>query len=252
VILKLENVQKKLDGQVILPDISLEINESRIIGLLGPNGSGKTTLLKLIAGLSRPTFGKLYFEGIPYKYPQVSWFINYLPDQNIFPTSYTVKQAIEFYKYNFNDFDIDKMLQILTDLQIPTHTSIRNMSKGQQERLLLGLVLSRNSRLLILDEPLAAIDVVTRDEILFLLKKYLQRNVTIIISTHLIFDMQDLFDEAIFINNGAITMYETVANIQQKYNMDLLTFYRNYYRLSNNIHQQEIPQPVYDGGGNNV
>jgi len=230
-LLSLKNVEKKIDGKVILPNINIDIIGGKIIGLLGPNGSGKTTLLKLIAGINHTTKGTLFLNDQPYRYPQTSWQINYLPDSQIFPQNYRVKEAMEYYQMNFPDFDMGKMNHILNDLSIDIMTPFRNMSKGQQERVLLALVLSRKTQLTLLDEPLAAIDVLTRDEILSMLKKYIDKDSTIIISTHLIFDMQDFFDEVIFLHQGQILLYKTVQQIYQETQNDLLTYYRNFFRI---------------------
>lgn len=232
-LLTLRNVEKKIDGKVILPNINLDIYGGKIIGLLGPNGSGKTTLLKLIAGLNYPTAGMLTFFGQKYRYPETSWYINYLPDTLVFPQNYRVMEAADFYQMNYPDFDFSKLTTILNDLQIDLMTPFRNMSKGQQERVMLALVLSRRTKLTLLDEPLAAIDVITRDEILYLLRKYIDRDSTMIISTHLIFDMQDFFDEVIFLQQGNILLYKTAEQIVAESQMDLLTYYRNFFTLNN-------------------
>lgn len=228
-LLKLQNVSKKLDGKQIIPPMNLEIIGGKIIGLLGPNGSGKTTLLKLISGLSHPTTGKLYLNDSPYHYPKTANVINFLPDTTFFPDGYSVQDAVEFYHNNFADFSLEKVQTIINDLQIPIHTKIQNMSKGQQERLTLALVLSRKAQITILDEPLAAIDVTTRDAILQLIHKYLDRDSTIMISTHLIFDMQDFFDEVIFLNNGQITLYQNRQMLLQESQLSLLDYYRSYF-----------------------
>lgn len=228
-LLQLKHTQKKLDSRIILDHLSLSIAGGKIIGLLGPNGSGKTTLLKLLAGLTRPSEGQLFLNNQPYTYPQTSWGINYLPDCSIFPHHYSVAQTITFYESNFPDFDTKKAHTILADLEIPTNTRLKNMSLGQQERLMLALVLSRHTQLLLLDEPLAAIDVITRDEILYLLSTYITPHITVIISTHLVYDMQDLFDEVIFLQRGQITLYQPVSLIQQQTHLSLLDFYRSHY-----------------------
>lgn len=243
-LLSLKQVEKTLDGKQIIPPMNLEIAGGKIIGLLGPNGSGKTTLLKVISGLAYPTKGQLFFQGDSYVYPQTSWQINYLPDSLIFPQTYTVNQALSFYQSNFDDFSLDKAQQILGDLQIDTKTVLRNMSKGQQERLTLALVLSRRAKLTLLDEPLAAVDVITRDEILYLLKKYIDKDSTIILTTHLIFDMQDLFDEVLFLNRGQIVLYQETKAIKDKNHMNLLSYYRQFFNLDT-THQSDTERGGY-------
>lgn len=232
-LLSLKNVEKKLGGKLIIPPMNLNIAGGHVIGLLGPNGSGKTTLLKLIAGLSYPTNGQLLLNNAPYTYPQTSWYINYLPDSLIFPTEYTVQNALEFYEDNFIDFQHHKALEILDFLQIPLTQQFSYMSKGQQERVTLALVLARKSQLTILDEPLAAIDVVTRDQILVMIEKFLDKSSSIIISTHLIFDMQDLFDEVILLQNGSIVAYQDVESLTNEQGINLLTYYRQMFGFEN-------------------
>lgn len=227
--LTVENISKTIDGKDILSQLNLQVEGAKIIGLLGPNGSGKTTLMKIIAGLMQPNQGRLLINNQSYHYPQTSQQIAYLPDSLIFPKSYSIKQACTYFRSNYFDFNEQKFQQILADLELDMSRKLSSMSKGQQERLMLALVLARESQLVLLDEPLAAIDVISRDEILRLLKTYSGQHTTYIITTHLILDMQDLFDEVLFLNRGQVVFHSLVAPLCARENKSLLDIYRSFY-----------------------
>ncbi len=194
--------------------LNLELPSGKVIGLLGPNGSGKTTLIKLAAGLLTPTSGKICVCGAPIG-PESKALISYLPDRVYFDQNQTIYQLINFFQDMYEDFDRIRAGEMLQDLGIDLSAKFKALSKGAREKVQLALVMARRARLYLLDEPIAGVDPAARDYILHTIVNNYAPESTVLISTHLIADVENILDEYIFIHKGKIirqgTVEETVA-----------------------------------------
>jgi len=200
-LLECKNLCKSYDDKQVLKDINLKIPRGKIIGLLGKNGTGKTTLIKLINNLLTPTSGEILING---KNPgtESKEIISYLPERTYLDREMTVKDAIKYFEEFYKNFDSQKAIKLLKDLDLDINTKISKMSKGMQEKLQLILVMSRNAELYILDEPLGGVDPATRDYISDTILTNFCDGASVIISTHLIADIERILDEVIFIDKG--------------------------------------------------
>lgn len=197
-----------------LNNIDLTVESGRIVGLLGPNGSGKTTLIKLICGLLQPTSGILTVGGQPIG-TQTKSMISYLPDRMYIADWFKACDLVDFFADFYQDFDRQKAVEMLSALSISPQDKIKTMSKGTKEKIQLAMIMSRNAKLYLLDEPIAGVDPAARDFILNTIITNYNENGTVIISTHLISDIETILDEAIFIQNGNIVKHDTVDNIRE-------------------------------------
>ena len=202
-LLECKNLCKNYAEKQVLKDINLKITKGKIIGLLGKNGTGKTTLIKLMNDLLTPTSGEILIEG---KKPGVKSkeIIAYLPEKTYLDREMKVKDAIKYFEEFYKNFDSEKAKKLLKDLDFDINTKISKLSKGLQEKLHLFLVMSRNAKLYILDEPLGGVDPATRDYILDTILSNFSEGASVIISTHLIADIERILDELIFIDKGQI------------------------------------------------
>lgn len=208
-ILECKNLSKKYGRKLALDGINLSLNSGRIIGLLGPNGSGKTTLIKLINGLLAPTKGELFING---NAPGVETkkIVSYLPERTYLDETQKVSEAITF----FEDFDRTRAISMLEKLHIDPNSRIKTLSKGTKEKVQLILVMSRHAKLYCLDEPIAGVDPAARDYILSTIINNYEQDSTILISTHLISDVENILDEVVFIQNGHIVLQNDVEDIR--------------------------------------
>lgn len=214
-LLSIEDVTKQYGEFVALSHISLKLPRGRIVGLLGPNGSGKTTLIKLIVGLLTPDEGGIYVEGETVGVRSKS-LISYLPERNSLPLSMTTEELIRYFLDFFPDFDAERCRRMVADLGIPTDRPIRSFSKGTKEKLQLVMVMSRRAHLYILDEPIAGVDPAARDYILDVIFKNRDEEATILISTHLIRDIEPVLGDFIFLRNGVVVRYDSVENVNKE------------------------------------
>ena len=200
-LLEIKDLNKNFDNKKILKDINLSITEGKIIGLLGKNGAGKTTLIKLINDLLTPTSGKILVKGkeIGVESKKV---ISYLPERTYLNKQMKVSEIIDYFKDFYDNFSEKKAKKLLKDLDLDINSKIAKMSKGMQEKLQLVLVMSRNADLYILDEPLGGVDPATREYILDTILSNFNEKASVIISTHLISDIERILDEVIFIDKG--------------------------------------------------
>ena len=214
-LLECKNLSKSFDNKKILKDVNLIIPRGKIIGLLGKNGQGKTTLLKLINDLLTPTSGEILIEG---KHPGVESkrIISYLPERTYLDKEMKVIDTLNYFKEFYDNFDIDKAKKLLKDLDLDINYKISKMSKGMQEKLQLILVMSREADLYILDEPLGGVDPATRDYILDTILSNFKEGSSVIISTHLISDIERILDEVIFIDKGKIILTSDCDTLRQK------------------------------------
>lgn len=214
-LLRCDGITKKYGPLIALNNIDLSIEGGRIIGLLGPNGSGKTTLIKLINGLLTPTSGSLSVcGGTPGV--ETKKVVAYLPDSNYLNSWMTVGQLVDMFCDFYEDFRRDTAIEMLTRLGITTGVRLKTLSKGNKEKVSLILVMSRSAKLYVLDEPIAGVDPATRDYIISTIIGNYNPEASVIISTHLISDIEQVLDEVIFINNGNIVLHKSVDAIREE------------------------------------
>ena len=228
-LLKCENLTKRYGNLVALSDLNLTVENGKIIGLLGPNGSGKTTLIKLINGLLTPSSGKIYVNG---NEPGVESkkVVSYLPDNNFLNSYMTVEQIVGLFSDFYEDFRSELAYEMLARLGIDKSVKLKTLSKGNKEKVCLILVMSRNALLYVLDEPIAAVDPATRDYVISTIINNYNPQASVIISTHLIADIEPILDEAIFINRGQIILHETVDNIREQKGKSVDELFREVFR----------------------
>ena len=228
-LLECKHLCKNFDDKEILKDINLKIPRGKIIGLLGKNGMGKTTLIKLMNDLLIPTSGEVLINE---EKPGVNSkkVIAYLPEKTYLSKEMTIKQVIKYFEEFYDNFDIEKAINLLDDLDLDINLKISKMSKGMQETLQLVLVMSRNAELYILDEPLGGVDPATRDYILDTILSNFNDGASLIISTHLIADIERILDEVIFINNGKIVLTSCADELRNKENASIDEIFRRYFK----------------------
>ncbi|NLG03176.1 MAG: ABC transporter ATP-binding protein [Clostridia bacterium] len=214
-LLECKGLSKKYGATLALNNLDLTIESGKIIGLLGPNGSGKTTLIKLINGLLTPTTGSVKIRG---NEPGVvtKKIVSYLPERTYLNSWMKVEELIEFFSDFYEDFRKDRAYTMLANLGIDSDAKLRTLSKGTKEKVQLILVMSREAELYVLDEPIAGVDPAARDYILNTIITNYNENASIIISTHLISDIESVLDEVIFIKNGVKTLQKSVDDIREE------------------------------------
>lgn len=209
------NLGKRYGTLTALQNVNLTLGSGRIIGLLGSNGSGKTTLIKMLNGLIQPSEGQILLDGhIPGPYSKAR--ISYLPDKSYLNSHMTVEQLIDLFEDFYTDFNVAKADDLLKRLNIPIQQKLKTLSKGTQEKVQLALVMSREAEVYVLDEPIGGVDPVARDYILQTIISQYNRNATVIISTHLIHDVENILDDVIMIKNGSVFLYDSVENIRER------------------------------------
>lgn len=228
-LLEIKNLYKNYGEKQVLNNITLTVPRGKIIGLLGKNGTGKTTLIKLINGLLTPTEGEIIFEGEKIG-PQSKLNIAYLPERTYLDKSMTINETLKFFKEFYSNFDIDKAKDLLKKLDLDENQKIIKMSKGMQEKVQLVLVMSRKADLYILDEPLGGVDPATRDYILDTILTNFNEGASIIISTHLISDIERILDEVIFIDKGEIKLISNADELRNKENASIDEIFRRMFK----------------------
>ncbi len=230
-LLEIKNLTKSFDNKNILEDINLKISSGKIIGLLGKNGAGKTTLIKLINDLLTKTEGEILIKGknIGVESKKV---ISYLPERTYLNKQMKVSEVIDYFKDFYDNFDADKARKLLKDLGLDVNQKISKMSKGMQEKVGLVLVMSRNADLYILDEPLGGVDPATRDYILDTILSNFNENASVIISTHLISDIERILDEVIFIDKGKIILQSDADKLRKKEKLSIDEIFRRMFKCS--------------------
>ncbi|NYV28259.1 ABC transporter ATP-binding protein [Streptobacillus felis] len=223
-VLEIKNLNKKFKNKLVLDNLNLTLKENKIVGILGPNGSGKTTLLKIIAGLSKENSGEILIKGMKPS-TKTKAIVSYLSDKNFIDNSLKVYQAINLYNAFF-DFDLNKAIRLLGEMKLDSNVEIASLSKGMKEKLFLILTLSRNAKIFILDEPIAGVDVITRDQILNLIIDNVLENSTIIVTTHLIRDIERIFDEVAFLKDGKIDKVHSVDELRENLGLTIEDLYK--------------------------
>ena len=228
-LVEIKNVSKYYHYKKALDDVSLNIEAGKIYGLLGPNGSGKTTLIKLINDLLTPDGGKILIKGLE---PGIESkkIISFLPERTYLSMDFTVNELIKYFKDFYEDFDSERALKLLDDLNINPKDKLKTMSKGTKEKVQLILVMSRRAELYVLDEPIGGVDPASRDYILNTILNNYNKDASIIISTHLIADIETILDEVIFISNGKIILNESVKDIKDKRNKTVDALFREEFK----------------------
>lgn len=226
----LDHVTKNYGHEVALMDVSLNIQPGRIIGLLGPNGSGKTTIIKLINGLLQPSLGNIYIHGqLPS--PASKKVVSYLPDTTYLNENIKISDAISYFQDFYSDFNFQRAYQLLNDLHLHPNQKLNSLSKGNKEKVQLILVMSREADLYVLDEPIGGVDPAARDYILRTIIQNRRPNSSVLISTHLIADIEQVLDEAIFINQGRILLHENTTVLRNQHGKSIDEIFRDQFRV---------------------
>ena len=209
--------------------LSFEVKKGEVFGLIGPNGAGKSTLIKLINDLLTPTSGEILING---EAPGVKSkeIISYLPERTYLDKEMTIKQVIKYFEEFYKNFDSQKAIKLLKDLDLDINKKISKMSKGMQEKLQLILVMSRNAEIYILDEPLGGVDPATRDYILDTILSNFSEGASVIISTHLISDIERILDEVIFVDHGQVVLTSSVDELREKENDSIDGIFRRMFK----------------------
>ncbi|MCL2204059.1 MAG: ABC transporter ATP-binding protein [Defluviitaleaceae bacterium] len=233
-ILEITDLGKRYGRMVAVEGVRFSLAPGKILGLLGPNGSGKTTIMKVIMGLLTDYTGEVRIAGAP---PEVhppgvaaNRYISYLPDAGHIPTWFTTEQAIRFFADFYTDFDEAKAGEMLDAMKIPRHKRVKALSRGMQEKVQLAMVMARRAKLYILDEPIGAVDPASRDFILNTLLAHYAEDSAILLSSHIIADIESVLDEAVFLREGKICMMGEADALRQERGMSLDQIFREVFR----------------------
>lgn len=228
-LIECKNLSKNYGTKKALDNVSLQIPSGRIVGLLGSNGSGKTTLIKIINELLVPTSGEIFIKG---KTPGIESkkIISYLPERTYLPYDKKVSEVISYFKDFYSDFSVEKAYKLLDELGIKKEDKLKQMSKGTKEKVQLVLVMSRDADIYILDEPIGGVDPVARDQILDLILKNFKEGASLIISTHLIVDIEKILDDVIFIHQGKILLNSSADEVRNKYHTSIENAFKEVFK----------------------
>ena len=232
-ILECNKLTKTYGGVTALDHIDLAIDPGRIVGLLGPNGSGKTTLIKLAAGLLQPTEGQILIDGKAPS-PQTNAVLAYLPERIALSQWMKVTQVLDFFCDFYKDFDRQAAEQMLAQLHIAPNQVLKQMSKGTKEKVQLILAMSRKAKLYLLDEPIGGVDPATRDYILHTILTNYNPDAAVVISTHLIGDVEQVLDEVVFLNRGQIALHDSCENIREQQGKSIDGLFREVFKCWEN------------------
>ena len=228
-LLEVKKLDKTFDNKEILKDINFNISKGKIIGLLGKNGAGKSTLIKLINDLLTPTNGEILVNGNKIGI-DTKKVISYLPERTYLNKQMKVSEVISYFEDFYDNFDSEKAKKLLNDLDLDINQKLTKMSKGMQEKVQLVLVMSRNADLYVLDEPLGGVDPATRDYILDTILTNFNENASVIISTHLISDIEKILDEVIFIDKGKIVLQSNADKLRNKEKASIDEIFRRMFK----------------------
>lgn len=216
-ILEINNLTIKYGDKVALNNVSFNLEKGKIIGLLGPNGSGKTTLIKAVNGLLSPNIGKITINGLNIGV-ETKAIVSYLPERTYLDLEVKVSEMIKFFSDFYLDFKKEKALELINNLEVPLNKKIKELSKGMREKVQLALVMSREADLYILDEPIAGVDPASREYILATIFNNRKIGSTVIISTHLIYEVENLLDEAVILKEGNLVAHNKIPEIIKGFN----------------------------------
>lgn len=232
-ILQCQGLTKYYGGVLALDHADIAIEPGQIVGLLGPNGSGKTTLIKLANGLLQPTSGSILIDDMTPS-PKTHAIVSYLPERIALTDWMNVRQLMDFYGDFYADFQREAAEQMLAQLQLPLGQTVCQMSKGTREKLQLILTMSRKAKLYLLDEPIGGVDPATRDYILHTILSNYNPEAAVVISTHLITDVESILDSVIFLNHGKVVLQSTVDDIRETRGKSVDAYFREVFRCWEN------------------
>ena len=228
-VLKCENLVKVYSGCRAVDGLNLELDAGRIYALLGPNGSGKSTFMKMVVGLIKPTEGKIYLDGEEIS-DKTRARITYMPTENYFYNYMRIKDIASFYKDFYNDFDEDRMYGLLDRMELHFDGKVRNMSTGMLAKLKVAVAMARNSRVILLDEPLNGIDIIAREHVMNTITGYNNEDKIIIVSSHLVDELEHAAGGAVFIKDGRVVMAGNTEDIRRyNDNKSLVDLYKEIY-----------------------
>lgn len=228
-ILECKDLCKRYGSFAALDGLSITVAPGRIVGLLGPNGAGKTTLIKLVNGLLTPTSGQLFIDGTAPS-PRTKALVSYLPERTYLNNWMTITNAMDLFEDFYADFRRERAMEMIENLHIDSKKTLSAMSKGTREKVQLILVMSRAAKLYLLDEPIGGVDPAARDYILNTILTNYEPQSTILISTHLISDIEKILDDVIFIQNGKAVLQSSVEEIRESRGMSVDALFREVFR----------------------
>ena len=232
-ILECRNLTKKYGNFSALSSLDLTLEKGQIIGLLGPNGSGKTTLIKLINGLITPTEGSVLISGLT-PGPESKELVSYLPDRTYLNRHMRVREIVDFYMDFYKDFSMERAFSMLDSLDIDPRARLSSLSRGTREKVQLVLVMSRQAGLYVLDEPLGGVDPAARDYILHTILTNYSEDASILISTHLIADIENILDRVLFLQKGHLALNASADEIRGEYGKSVDTLFREVFKYWEN------------------
>lgn len=227
-LVEIKKLSKNYFNKKALDNLDLTIEEGKVLGILGPNGSGKTTLIKILTGLLRQSKGEVLIDGHKVGVYTKS-IVSYLPDRNFLYNWMTIEDAFKFYSDFYSDFDLKRWEELLDFMKLGKDMKITSLSKGMTEKLNLTLVLSRKAKLYILDEPIAGVDPVARDQILDAIIKNYDSNSSMIITTHLVRDMENLFDDVAFLKDGEVILKGNAEELREEKGKSIDEIYKEIF-----------------------
>ncbi len=228
-ILRCENITKNYGNKLALSNVNLSLESGKIIGLLGPNGSGKTTLIKILNGLLTATGGNIYIDGMS-PGSKTKEIVAYLPDNSYLNSWMTVRQIIDYFIDFYADFRPELAYEMLMYLDIPVEARLKTLSKGNKEKVCLILVMSRNAKLYVLDEPIAGVDPAARDYVISTIINNYNKDATVLISTHLIADIEQVLDEAVFLKEGKVILHQSIDQIREEHGKSVDELFREVFK----------------------
>lgn len=228
ILVECKDLSKSYGRKKVLHDFSIELERGRIIGLLGPNGSGKTTFIKILSGILSRDTGEITIDGRQIGIESKK-IVSYLPERTYFSPVMKVKETIQFFEDFYSDFNREKACDMLQRLNISLDSKIKELSKGTREKVQLVLVMSREASVYLLDEPMGGVDPAARDYILKTILTNYNENASVIVSTHLISDVEKVLDDVVFIKDGSVVLHESVDNIREKNNKSVDALFREVF-----------------------
>ena len=228
-MLQCQNVMKKYGKKTAVANITTNIVPGKIYALLGSNGSGKTTFMKMVAGLVKPTNGTITFNGMPIG-EETKKYIAYMPTESFYYSYMTCKDAGKFYKDFYEDFDENKYYYLLNEMNLDPDMKVSKMSSGMTAKAKLALTLSRNSSIIMLDEPLNGIDIIAREKVIETVLQNASPNNAIIMSSHLVDELEKIIDYAIFVRQGEVVMQGDAEQLRTQYGKSIVDMYKEIYK----------------------